>query len=243
MNEWVLTPDKYLSKDELGKLLKKAEELRAVGVAQHKRQSVRDWLIIHLAIFSGARVSEISDLKVTDCFIGYGRAELMIRCGKGKKQRVVKIGEHLKKCLRWYIRWKSQEGELHPESYLLRSQRSERICRGAIWYRWKVHCPLHRVHDARHTHASLLYESSGGDLRLVQKQLGHARINTTGIYADVFSDKVKEGLKAMDVLAKKTMRPARNTTPGLMQVEGMDPPIDEDEEPVLTGCTEPSVAA
>lgn len=243
MKEWVLTPDKYLSKDELGKLLKKAEELRSLGVAKHQRQSVRDWLIIQLAIFSGLRVSEIANLKVTDCFIGYGRAELVVRCGKGKKQRVVKIGEHLKKCLRWYIRWKAQEGELSPEAYLLRSQRSERACRGAIWYRWKAHCPTHRVHDARHTHASLLYESSGGNLRLVQKQLGHARITTTGVYADVFDEKAKESLKAMDVMAKKTMRPTRNPTAGLMQIKGMESPTEiEAEEPALTGCAEPSVA-
>ena len=78
----------------------------------------------------------------------------------------------------------------------------------------------------------------------MQKQLGHARINTTGIYADVFSDKVKEGLKAMDVLAKKTMRSTRNPTPGLMQVDGVDQPAEiESEEPVLTGCPEPLVAA
>jgi len=171
MKQCVMTTDRYLAKDELGKLLKKAEELRSLGVSKNRKQAVRDWIIIQLAIFSGLRVSEIADLKVTDCFIGYGRSELVVRNGKGGKTCCVKIGDHLKKSLRWYIRWKAQQGELHPDASLLRSQRSERMCRGAIWYRWKAHCGTHRVHDARHTHASLLYESSGGDLRLIQKQL------------------------------------------------------------------------
>src|ERR1017187_2587043 len=145
MKEWVLTPDRYLSKEELGKLLKKAEELRTVGVAKGRKQAVRDWVIIQVAIFSGLRVSEIAALKVTDCFIGYGHSELVVRCGKNGKQRVVKIGPELKKSLRWYIRWKAQQGELRPEAHLLRRQRSEKMTRGAIWYRWKEHCGSHRV--------------------------------------------------------------------------------------------------
>ena len=35
MKEWVLTPDRFLSKEELGKLLKRAEELRSLGVDDH----------------------------------------------------------------------------------------------------------------------------------------------------------------------------------------------------------------
>ena len=70
MNEWTLTPDRYLAKEEVGKLLRRAEELRTAGVAEGRRQAVRDWLIIRLALFSGLRASEICDLAVTDCHSG-----------------------------------------------------------------------------------------------------------------------------------------------------------------------------
>ena len=219
MKDWVLTPDRFLTKEELGKLLRRAEEMRVLGVSKNRKQPIRDWLIVNLAIFSGLRANELSDLKVTDCFIGYGRSELVVRRGKNGKTRVVKIGPELKKSLRWYIRWKAQQGELHPSSYLLRSQRSERMTRGAIWYRWKAHCPLHRLHDARHSHATLLLESSRGNLRLVQNQLGHAKVTTTGVYAQVVDDVARQGLMAMDQLAKRAMKPARNPTPGLLHVE------------------------
>jgi site-specific recombinase XerD len=226
MKEWSLAPDRYLSKDELGKLLKKAEELQSLGVSRNRKQPVRDWLIIQVAIYSGLRVSELAALKVTDCYIGYGRADLLVRRGKGGRQRVVKIGDHLKKCLRWYIRWKAQNGELHPEAYLLRSQRSERMSRGAIWYRWKAHCPLHRVHDARHSFGTLLLEASGGNLRVVQKALGHARINTTTVYADVVDEKARESLQALDRLTRQAMRTVRNPLPGRLVMADSQTPVD-----------------
>ena len=236
MKEWSLQPDRYLSKEELGKLLRKAEELRSLGVAKGKKQPIRDWLIIQLAIYSGLRVSEIAALRVTDCFIGYGRAELLVRRGKGGKQRVVKIGDHLKKCLRWYIRWKSQEGELSAEAYLLRSQRMEKMGRGGIWYRWKTYCPEHRVHDARHSFGTLLLEASGGNLRVVQKALGHSRITTTTVYADVVDEKTRESMKAMDHLARSTMKPVRNPQPGRLAMASVE---EDHTEPDWAPLPEP----
>ena len=205
MNEWTLTPDRYLAKEEVGKLLRRADELREIGVSRNRRQPVRDWLIIRLALFSGLRASEICALRVTDCHIGYARSELHVRCGKGGKQRVVKIGPELKKDLRWYLRWKNQAGELHPDAHLLRTKRSERLNRSALWRRWNRYCRLHRLHDARHTAATLLYEASR-DLRLVQKQLGHSRPSVTAVYADVCDEKARQGVAAMEQLAKRTMK-------------------------------------
>jgi len=201
----VLTPDRYLSKQELGALLKKAEDLRTIGVSKRQKQPVRDWLILRLSILSGLRASELCGLKVADCFIGYGRSEILVRRGKGNKQRLVKIGPDLKRDLRWYVRWKAEQGELHPDSHLIRSQRSERLTATAIWRRWKKHCPAHRLHDARHTFATLLYQSSN-DLRLVQKQLGHSRPSVTAVYADVCDEKARESLKAMDASLRAAVR-------------------------------------
>jgi integrase/recombinase XerD len=205
MKEWVLTPDRFLSKEELGKLLKRAEELRVAGTAKNRRQLVRDWLIIRLALFSACRASEICDLRIVDCHIGYARSELVVRRGKGNKTRVVKIGPELKKDLRWYLRWKGQVGELHPDAHLLRTKRSERLNRSALWRRWNRYCPQHRLHDARHTAATLLYEATQ-DLRLVQKQLGHSRPSITAVYADVCDEKAREGVAAMEQLARRTVK-------------------------------------
>jgi site-specific recombinase XerD len=44
------------------------------------------------------------------------------------------------------------------------------------------------IHGLRHTFGTHLYKASGGNLRLVQKQLGHARVTTTQVYADVLAE-------------------------------------------------------
>jgi integrase/recombinase XerD len=167
-------------------------------------------LIIRLALLSGLRASEVSSLRVTDCFIGYSRSDLVVRCGKGGKQRVVKIGPELKRDLRWYLHWKAQTGELHADAQLLRTKRSEQLTRSALWRRWNRYCPQHRLHDARHTAATLLYEASQ-DLRLVQKQLRHSRPSITAVYADVCDEKARAGVAAMEQLAKKAMKANRAT--------------------------------
>jgi integrase len=229
MKEWVLTPDRFLSKEELGKLLVRAEELRALGVAKRRKQPVRDWLIVRLALLSGLRASEAAGLKVADLFIGYSHSEVVVRCGKGGRKRVVRIGKDLKRDLRWYLKWKSENGELHPDSYLFRGQRSEQLTRGAVWRRWKRHCPLHRLHDARHTHATLLLEASK-DLRLVQKQLGHSRPTTTAVYAGVVDERMTEAVNSMEQLTRSALKSKKQT--GI--------PAPEILEPVLT---EPSAVA
>jgi integrase len=228
MNDWILTPDRFLSKEELGSLLKRAEELRSLGVAKRRKQPVRDWLVIRLALLSGLRASEVAGLKVTDLFIGYSRSELVVRRGKGGRQRVVRIGKDLKRDLRWYLRWKSEHGELHPDACLLRSQRSEQVTRGAIWRRWKRHCPLHRLHDARHSHATLLLEASR-DLRLVQKQLGHSRPTTTAVYAGVADERMAEAVDCMERLARRSMKTKNSpfATPAVATLPAEPRPADQ----------------
>jgi integrase len=65
------------------------------------------------------------------------------------------------------MRWKAEQAELQPGAHLLRSNKSERLSSSAIWRRWKKYCPLHRLHDARHTNATLLYEATTRSLNLI----------------------------------------------------------------------------
>jgi integrase len=138
----------------------------------------------------------------------------------------VKIGKEMKRDLRWYLRWKSEQGELSPEAYLLRSQRSDRLTRGAVWRRWKLNCPLHRLHDARHTHATLLLEASK-DLRLVQKQLGHSRPTTTAVYAGIADERMTEAVNSMEQLTRAAGKTKHTVVPPAEIPEPVlaDPPV------------------
>jgi integrase len=60
--------------------------------------------------------------------------------------------------------------------------------------------PALRVHDLRHTYASLA-RPAGADLRLLQKTMGHASITVTAhIYADLYHDELDDIASALDAL-------------------------------------------
>lgn len=70
--------------------------------------------------------------------------------------------------------------------------------------------PTLRLHDLRHTYASLS-RRAGADLRLLQKTMGHSSITTTGhIYADLFDDELDAVADALDTLmnSETVVRPS-----------------------------------
>ena len=54
------------------------------------------------------------------------------------------------------------------------------------------------IHSLRHSYATRLYKASGYNLRLVQKQLGHASISTTTVYSDVMSEDTEAAVNNLD---------------------------------------------
>ncbi|WP_245556917.1 tyrosine-type recombinase/integrase [Jongsikchunia kroppenstedtii] len=78
----------------------------------------------------------------------------------------------------------------------------ENWVRSVDWYKQRAELgrPTLRIHDLRHTYASLA-RSAGADLRLLQAALGHRSITTTaGIYADLFDHELDAVADAMDSL-------------------------------------------
>ena len=207
MNEaWELTPEKFLDRGEIGSLLRKADELWSLGEVRKRRDWVRDAFLIHTALSTGLRNSEICDLKVSDLRIGNGSSYLIVQNGKGSKQRRIHIGTEYKRLLKRYLLWKDAQGELMADSYLLRTKRSVKFCKSALWRRWTKYCPQKTLHSARHTFATMAYAASGQNLRLVQKALGHSRITTTQIYADVMPEVAVAAMNNMDRLMRGITR-------------------------------------
>jgi integrase/recombinase XerD len=203
---WELTPEKFLDRGEIASLLRKADELWSLGELRKRKDWVRDAFLIHTALSTGLRNSEICDLKVTDLRIGNGSSYLIVQNGKGSKQRRVHIGTEYKRLLKRYLVWKDAQGELAAEAYLLRTKRSSKFCKSALWRRWTKYCPQKTLHSARHTFATMAYAASGQNLRLVQKALGHSRITTTQIYADVMPEVAVTAMNNMDRLLRGITR-------------------------------------
>lgn len=205
-SQWELTPEKFLDRGEISTLLRKASELWSLGEVRKRKDWVRDAFLIHTALSTGLRNSEICDLKVSDLRIGNGSSYLIVQNGKGSKMRRVHFGTEYKRLLKRYLIWKEAQGELDADSYLLRTKRSAKFCKSALWRRWTKYCPQKTLHSARHTFATMAYAASGQNLRLVQKALGHSRITTSQIYCDVMPDVAVAAMNNMDRLMRGITR-------------------------------------
>lgn len=197
---WEITPEKFLNRDELTRLLLRAEEIKTIGVARKRPQLIRDWMIIRTFIFTGLRRFEVAELHCGDFKIFGGNSHLVVRKGKGGKTRHVHLAKGFASDVRWYLKWKVERGEIQsPEDYFLRSERSPKYAASGLYKRWKKYVPNHRLHDARHTAATVLYEATN-NLRLVQKTLGHSSLTVTQVYADISPEHSIAGMNAMERL-------------------------------------------
>ena len=197
---WIITPDKYLTKDDTKRLRKTCHERATIAKSKGIQAPVRDTLIIELALGSGLRVSEMANLKVEDLYLKRGQGALHVKNGKGGKDRVVDIGSNLKKQIIEFLDYRTTNSQ-----YLFPSERGEKMSRSGIqqvFKKWakKTGLPAHySIHSLRHTYATNLYKASGYNLRLVQKQLGHSSPSITQVYADVMNTDVEEALKNLEL--------------------------------------------
>jgi len=199
MPQWIITPDKYLTPEEVKQLRKTCHEAALLAKAKGVQAPVRDALIIELALNTGLRVSELSNLRVEHLYLKKGQNSLIVRNGKGGKDRNVQFGPGLKSQILEYLDYRTRQSE-----YLFTSHRSDQITSSGIQqifkkYAKKTKLPTHySIHSLRHTYATNLYKASGYNLRMVQKQLGHASITTTMAYSDVIGQDLDDAILALE---------------------------------------------
>ena len=197
---WIITPDKYLTKDDTKQLRKICHEAATIAKSKGIQAPVRDELIIELALGSGLRVSEMANLKVEDLYLKRGQVSIYVKNGKGGKDRVVDIGSNLKKQILEFLDYRNMNSP-----YLFPSERGEKMSRSGIqqvfkkWAKKSGISSHYSIHSLRHTYATNLYKASGYNLRLVQKQLGHSSPSITQVYADVMNTDVEEALKNLEL--------------------------------------------
>ncbi|NIN61659.1 MAG: tyrosine-type recombinase/integrase [Candidatus Dadabacteria bacterium] len=153
---------------------------------------LRDLAIIRLMLNSGLRTSEVLNIQSEDLDWMSGR--LLIKHGKGKKDRIVWINEEDLKIIR---KWK----ELKPHVPLLFTTLkgnyiNDRYLRAMVKRRAKIAGIDKDVHPhlLRHTFATDLLKSTK-NIRLVQKALGHASLSSTMIYTHVYDEELENALK------------------------------------------------
>ena len=201
-NNWVPKPSKCLSENEAEKLLKTS---KAKTGAKAGKPAIRNYFIVHLDLATGLRVMEIAALNCGDLFLENVVPSLLVRKGKGNKRRIVFFNTAFKKHCREYLDWKKANGEsTEPEQPLIVSSNTgKHMTTRAIQKAFKrcaedAELPArYSIHCLRHTYACFLLKASNWNIRLVQKQLGHSRIETTQVYADVMMPDIKNALEKL----------------------------------------------
>lgn len=161
---YALNKNKYLLDPEVEKLER--------TLARNRFENVRDVLLIELALRTGARATELLELRHVD--LNTYDQTLFIRGIKGSNDRELPLAPALFERLEEYSRTVPRDGTLFPISY-------HRLRQIWDWYR---PAPK-KFHSLRHTFAIRLYRKTK-DIRLVQVALGHRNITNTMIYADYF---------------------------------------------------------
>lgn len=198
-SNWTIDRSKFMTPTQITNLRRNAEDLAIIGLKRNLLIPPRDWMIIDLALSTGLRVSEISNLKEEDIFVGNNEFELIVTRGKGNKRRTVYFDPSLKAHMKKYITWKHSKGK--TGQYLVFSIHRPQMCLEAlerVFNRLKIRAELpkhYTFHSMRHSFATMLYEKTR-DLRLVQKQLGHSSPVITALYADIVEAQYHEAFKS-----------------------------------------------
>jgi integrase/recombinase XerD len=147
---------------------------------------VRDRALLELLYGTGLRVGEAARTDVTDLDLRSGL--LLVRNGKGRKDRIVPVCGGAASALDLYLRESRPTLVARIESALFLSRDGTRL--GAAGLRARIQYYGRRIgvrltpHALRHSCATHLLRG-GADLRHVQALLGHRRLTTTALYTRV----------------------------------------------------------
>jgi site-specific recombinase XerD len=169
----------------------------------------RDRVLFQTAYACGLRVGELIRLQVSD--IDSARMVVVVRQGKGQKDRQVPLSQRLLGELRAY--WKQRR----PRTWLFPAQRGsghlseawvQKLCRRLV-----ARAELRKrvtPHTLRHSYATHLLEA-GADVLTLQKILGHRDLATTARYVHLSTRHLQHAPSLLDLLA--VPQPAAATPP------------------------------
>lgn len=189
----------YLDRAQMGLLFQMAE----VRAWEGRFPAVRNLAILELFYSTGMRLSELVGIDRAD--IDLVSQQVKVR-GKGKKERIIPIGDHAQLALRNYEARRDEllralRGARADRAAFFLSRTGRRI--GARAVQRAVSELLDgvdedaglSVHSLRHTFATHLLDA-GADLRAVQELLGHASVATTQIYTHTSVERLKQVYRA-----------------------------------------------
>lgn len=157
--------------------------------------NIKHRLIVKLFYSSGLRLSELLNLKRED--INFDRGVILVRLGKGKKDRVTLLSDSLKDdLLKYYGKMRFRTDYVFEGRNGKYSKKSVQKVMERLGKKLEIKVTPHML---RHSFATHLLEA-GTDIRYIQKLLGHSDISTTQIYTHVSNNKLENIKSPLDSL-------------------------------------------
>ena len=157
----------------------------------------RDYMILLMFYSTGIRVSELTNLKVSD--VDMSQRQLKVT-GKRNKQRVIPFGNEMETCLKHYLeeRRKLLESRgMSAEALFLNERTCQKMDSKKVGSRVKYYLSMvttqkkRSPHVLRHTFATSMLNHYA-DLQSVKELLGHKSLSTTEIYTHTSFEELKE---------------------------------------------------
>jgi integrase/recombinase XerC len=190
---------RYLSVEQMLALLaaparQKPPGNRRPGRPPDSSVASRDTAVLETIYSCGLRISELCGLRAED--LDLRDAAVRVR-GKGRKERILPIGQHALIAIRTY--WSALRALPAPQQPVFwRAHDDPRpLPPRTLQHRLKGYLlaagldPELTPHKLRHSFATHLLDS-GADLRSVQELLGHSRLGTTQVYTHVTTERLRQ---------------------------------------------------
>ena len=182
--------------DHLPEVLSTAEvDLLEQAIDLSKWEGHRNRAIIEVLFSCGLRVSELTNLKLSNLYIEEQYVRVM---GKGSKERLVPISPRaLDELNYWFADRNVMKIKPGEEDYVFLNRRGQHLTRTMILImikRYAVEAGIKKTispHTLRHSFATSLLEG-GADLRAIQAMLGHESIGTTEIYTHIDTSTLRQ---------------------------------------------------
>ena len=195
--ETIILP-RIIPREEIEQLLNYIyASLSSLSGIQYKH-SLRDAAVIEVFFATGARVYEISNIRVENINLNSGLIRIM---GKGRKERYIQISNTaVLDILRKY--YEENEPEIKKSGYFFINNRGKRYTEQSIRLmlkKYTLKAGIQRKitpHMFRHSFATYLIEE-GVDVSCVLQILGHSSIKTTQIYIHVAAKKQADILREL----------------------------------------------
>lgn len=150
-----------------------------------ENEDKRLYSIVTILAYAGLRISEALNIRLDD--YNFITKELIVKNGKGEKQRVVYINSKIINSIKEYLKVRKSDSE-----FLFVSRQREKLDRTRINKQFKKYSSEITPHTLRHFYCTNAIESGAYSIHEVANQAGHSNIHTTLLYTNPSKDEMRK---------------------------------------------------